>query len=76
MFRAKKMEGDIRLLADHPTVVDRSDIKEISSAHLVIAAILHSTGGTTGDNQTDMFHLAKRSAGRSAHMLRPFPSGS
>ena len=48
MFRAKKMERNIRLVADDPTIVARPDIKEISSAQLVLAAILHSTGGTTG----------------------------
>jgi len=58
MFRAKKMEGNISLVADHPTLVARSDIKEISSLHLVIAAILHLTSGTAGYNHANMFYLA------------------
>ena len=57
MFRAKKMERNIRLVADDPTIVARPDIKEISSAQLVLAAILHSTGGTAGHNHADMFYL-------------------
>ena len=58
MFRAKKMERNIRLVADDPTIVARPDIKEISRAHLVIAAILHSTGGATGYDHADMFYFA------------------
>jgi hypothetical protein len=56
-FRAEKMQRDIGLVADNPAVVARADIKEISSAHLVVAAILHSASGAAGHNHADMFHL-------------------
>jgi hypothetical protein len=51
------MQRDIGLVADHPAIVARADIKEISSAHLVVAAILQSTSGATGHNEANMFYL-------------------
>src|SRR5882724_7209082 len=74
MFRAKKMQRHIRLIAHDPTVVAGADVKQISSPHLVIAPVLHLAGGATGYNQADMFHFAKTCAGRCAHVRRPFPS--
>ena len=56
-FRAEKMQRDIGLVADHPAVVAGADIKEISSAHLVVAAIWHSTSGAAGHYHADMFYL-------------------
>ena len=58
MFGAEKMERNIRFIAYHPTVVARSDVKQIARTHLVIAPILHSTGGAAGHNHSDMFYLA------------------
>ena len=57
-FRAEKMQRDIGLVANHPAIVARADIKEISSIHLVIAPILHSTDGAAGHNHSDMFYFA------------------
>ena len=57
-FRAEKMQRDIGFVADYPAVVARANVKEVSSAHLVVAAILHSTGGAARHNDSDMFYFA------------------
>ena len=57
-FRAEKMQRDIGLIAYHPTVVARSDVKQIALMHLLIAPILHSTGGAAGHNHSNMFYFA------------------
>jgi hypothetical protein len=58
MFRTKKMERHIWLIADDPAVVSGTDIKQISSPHFIVAPVLHPAGGATGHNQADMFHVA------------------
>jgi len=57
MFRAEKMQRDIGFVADYPAVVARANVKEVSRAHLVVAAILHPASGAAGHNHADMFYL-------------------
>jgi hypothetical protein len=58
MFRAKKMQGHIRLIAYDPTVVAGANVKQISCPHFVAVPVLHPAGGATGHNDADMFHFA------------------
>src|SRR6266576_792401 len=74
MFRAQKVEGNIGLVTDYPTIVAGPDVKQISRSHLVVAAVFHSASGAPGHNHPDVFHLAERRTGRSSNMFRPFPS--
>src|SRR5436305_14013647 len=74
MFGTEKMERDIGLFANYPTVVAGPDVKQIPSLHLVVAAVFHLTSRAPGHNQTDVFHLAERRSSCCSHVFRPFPS--
>lgn len=74
-FRAQKMQRNIRLIANDPTIVARPDIKKIARLHDVSSSIRHRTRGFPGYHHANVLHLTKRSPGNRRDMLRPFPTG-
>src|ERR1700726_2665577 len=75
MVRAEKMQGDVRLAADHPAVVSRCDVEDVSRAHLGDRAVVHRRGRAAGDHDADMLDQAARGANSRADMERPSPAG-
>ena len=71
-FRAQKMQRNIRLIANAPTVVSRPDIKEIARLHDVSSSIRHRTRGFPGYHHANVLHLTKRTPGNRRDVLRPF----
>src|SRR5438445_11762599 len=74
MFRAKKMERHVRLIAHDPAVVAWADVKHISRPHIVVTPVLHLARRATGHDHPDMFQFAESGASWRPHMHRPFPS--
>jgi hypothetical protein len=75
VIRAEKMQGDIGLVADHPAVVSRCDVKDISRAHFSDGAVVHRSRRPPRDDDTDVLDRATRGANSRADMQRPFPAG-
>ncbi len=70
-----KVERDIRLVADDPTVVrDGRYDKQISGFHFGEPAVCHRCHRLPGNNHSDMLDFAKRRVGKRADIFRPFPS--
>src|SRR4051812_14895702 len=74
MLRAEKMEREVRLVADDPTVVSRADIENVARLHFIIAAVIHPAGGRTGNDEADVLNFAQGRAGCWPDVLGPFPS--
>src|SRR5207253_3230749 len=74
MLGAEEVKGDIRLVADDPTVVAGTDGEEIAGFHFVITAVVHPAGGGAGNDEADVLHFARTCAGRRSDVLGPFPA--
>src|SRR5215831_10934049 len=74
VVRAEKMQGDVGLVADHPTVVSGCDVEDVSRAHLGDRAVVHRRGRAAGDDDADMLDRAARGANSRADMQRPSPA--
>src|SRR5215467_3725499 len=75
VVRAEKMQGDIRPVAEHPAVVSRCDVKDVSRAHFSDGAIVHCSSRAAGDDDSDVLDRATRGANSWADMHRPSPAG-
>jgi hypothetical protein len=58
MLGPEKMEGDVGLVADDPTVVAGTDVKKITGLHFVITAVVHPAGGRAGNHEADVLDFA------------------
>jgi hypothetical protein len=65
---AREMQGDVRLIAYHPTIVSGRDVENISRLHLDNAAVVHGGGLPTGDDHAYVLHAAAFAAGRCAYV--------
>ena len=74
-FRSEKVKRNIRLIAHHPTIVPRTDVKDVSGRHDVKSSILHRACSLSRDHHTDVLHLTKGSPGNWRDVLRPSPAG-
>jgi hypothetical protein len=74
VVRTEKMQGDIRLVADHPAVVSRRDVEDVSLVQLGNGAVVHCSRRAPRDNDADMLNRAARRAGSGADMRRPSPA--
>src|SRR5271155_2947802 len=72
--RTHKMQRDIRLIADHPTIVPRRNIEDIARFHLDDAAIVHRSRSPPRNHQADMFHHATLRPRGLPHVQRPPPA--
>src|SRR5215472_7616146 len=52
--RAVKMQGDIGLVPDHPAIVSRRDVKDVSRAQFGDGAVVHRSSRTARNNDADM----------------------
>src|ERR1700730_17756856 len=68
------MQGDVGLVANHPAVVSRCDVDDISRGHLGDSAVVHRSSRAARDDDADMLDRAARRAGPRADMQRPSPS--
>jgi hypothetical protein len=77
-FGAGELEGDVRLVADHPAIVagrTRRDVEEGAGAEFVDGAVVHGGGGAAGEDQADVFDIAAGSAGGGTDVFGPLPAG-
>src|SRR5271156_3405232 len=74
VIRAEKMEGDVGLVADHPAVVTRRDVEDVSRAYLGDGAVVRCSSCAARDDDADMLDRAARRAGRRTDMQRPSPA--
>src|SRR6266478_7195748 len=68
VVRTEKMQRDVGLIPDHPAVVSRRDVEDVSRAHLSDVAVVHRSGCPAGDDDPDMLNRAARRAGSRADM--------
>src|SRR5256712_3677766 len=72
--RAQKVQRHVRLVADDPGVVPRSDGEQVSRLERDLPAIVHDDHGASGHHEADVLHPAGRRPGDRLDVLRPFPS--
>src|SRR5438105_9707294 len=58
-FRSEKVKRNIRLIAHHPTIVPRTDVKDVSGLHDVRSSVLHRACSLSRDHHTDVLHLTR-----------------
>ena len=69
------MKRYIGSISDDPTIVARSNIKEISSPHNINAPIVHGAGCLARYYHTNVLDLTAEGADHMRHMNRPLPTG-
>src|SRR5438552_8848778 len=67
------MDGDIRLVAHHPTIVPGLDVKKITWLQHNLFTVAHAYRTTPFERQADVFHLAQFCSGDRTHVLAPLP---
>jgi hypothetical protein len=73
---AKKVERDIWLITNDPTVVrHRWNIKELTRAQFEDTSILESGRGGAGEHQANVFNVATGGSHTGADVHAPFPAG-
>src|SRR5215471_21746995 len=74
VVRAEKMQGDVRLVTDHPAVVSGCDVEDVSRTQLCDSTVVDCRCRPAGDDNADMLDRAARHAGPWADMQRPSPA--
>jgi hypothetical protein len=75
LFGTEKVERDVRLIADDPTIVrDWRNVEKIAGFEFNHATVIERNGCSSGKNQADMFDGATRRAYAWTNMLAPFPA--
>src|SRR5262245_61777522 len=76
MIRSEKMQGHVRLVADHPTVVgDRRDVEQRAGGEIDRRAVGQGRYRMAGDDESNVLDLTQRRTGQWPHVLGPFPAG-
>src|SRR5262249_28776249 len=74
VVRTQKVEGNIRLVPDHPAVVrDLRDIEQLAGPKLEYPSVLQRSRRRARDDQPDMRHPATPGADGRADVLAPPP---
>src|SRR5262245_17954444 len=68
------MQRYVRIVADHPAVMPRRDVEDISRLHLDHAAIFHGSSCGPGDHHSHVLNFTDCRAGCRANINGPFPS--
>src|SRR5580704_491397 len=69
------MQRHIRLIANYPAVMPRSDVENIARLHLDDISVVHRGGGAPRDHNSHMFDRTALRSHRWTHMDRPLPAG-
>jgi len=69
------MQRHVRFIADHPTVMSRRDVEQITGFHFDNPAIVHSGGRAARNHHADVFYGAVLQSLSRTHVNRPFPAG-
>src|SRR5439155_20395270 len=74
LFGAKKMQRNVRLIANDPAVVRyRRDVKELSRSQLDDASIIECSRRGSGEHQSNVLNVAPNRAHARAGVLAPLP---
>src|SRR4029453_13505794 len=69
------MKRDVRLVADHPTIVRyRRYVEQLACAKLEHCAIIECGGSCARKHQTNMFQMASRGPDTRPNMFGPLPA--
>jgi hypothetical protein len=72
---SKKVEGDVWLRADNPTVMwYRRNVKQIACSQLEYCTIVERGRRSARQDKTDMLHLAARGTHARSDVFAPLPS--
>ncbi len=75
VLRPHEVQGHVRPVADHPTVVgNRRNVEERPLGQLDDRAVVEGGGRYPGENHADVLHRAACRADRGPDVLRPFPA--
>jgi|SRR5579859_4198334 len=74
ILRAEQMDGNIRLVADHPTIVPRWNIENVSRFHFDDFAVAHRSRGFAGNDDSDVLNLTHGLIKIATNVRRPFPA--
>jgi len=71
---SEKMKRNIRIIADDPTVMPGTDVKNVSRFHDVGSSVFHGTRRLSGDDHANVLDVTQSGSNNRCDMLRPSPA--
>ena len=75
ILRAEQVDGNIRFVADHPTIVPRRNIENVPCFHFDDFAVAHGRRGFAGNDNSDVLNFTHGLIEIATDVRRPLPAG-